>query len=185
MRLTVEDTPIAGLHLVARDLSSDSRGSFGRLFCAEDLATAGFDAPVAQVNRSTTSHTGTIRGLHYQFGEAAEVKLVSCTRGSIFDVAVDLRPTSPTFLKWHGVSLSAENGLAFLVPRGCAHGFQTLTDKVEMIYLHSHPYVASAEAGLYALDQQLSITWPLPPGVMSDRDLNFPTLKVGFAGVDV
>ena len=185
MQLAVQDTPISGLQVVTRGLLIDGRGSFGRLFCADDLGAAGFNTPVAQINRSTTSGMGTIRGLHYQFGEAAEVKLVSCTGGSIFDVAVDLRPTSPTFLKWHGVCLSAENGLALLVPRGCAHGFQVLTEKVEMIYIHSHPYVASAEAGLYALDPRLSISWPLPPGLISDRDLNLPTLKVDFAGVDV
>src|SRR5262249_60523939 len=121
-RLTVTDLPLAGLKLIERQRLGDSRGFFARLFCAEELEAAGWDKPVAQINHSVTARCGTVRGLHFQRPPHAELKLVSCLRGEVWDVAVDARVGSPTFLKWHAERMSGENGRALLVPAACTHG---------------------------------------------------------------
>jgi dTDP-4-dehydrorhamnose 3,5-epimerase len=181
--LTVSDTPIAGVRSVERITRSDARGSLTRLFCARDLEQAGWPEPIAQINHSRTAARGSIRGLHYQLPPGAERKLVSCIRGEIFDVAVDLRRGSPTFLHWHGETLSAANGRALLIPEGCAHGFQALSDDVELIYLHSTFYAPELEAGVSPFDPQLAISWPLPVTAISDRDTGHPPLSSAFEGI--
>ncbi len=182
-RLVVGDTSLAGVRTIDRRVLRDERGHFARLFCAETLSLAGWDGPVAQINESWTAKAGSLRGMHYQVAPHAESKLVTCVRGAVMDVAVDLRRGSPTFLQWHAETLSAENGRAMLLPPGCAHGFQTLTDDVLLIYSHSAPYVPSAEDGVNPLDARIAIAWPLPVTEMSERDRTRSLLPTNFAGV--
>ena len=183
-RLVIEPTPLAGVLRVRRQRLGDARGSFERLFCADELHAAGWTRPVAQVNRTVTAGRGTVRGLHFQRPPHAEMKLVSCTRGAVWDVAVDLRAGSPTFLAWHAERLSAEEGTALLVPEGCAHGFQALVDEVELVYCHSAVYVAEAEAGLHPQDPRLAIGWPLPVAGLSARDAAHAPIGPRFRGID-
>lgn len=182
-RLTVSDLPLAGLKLVERRRIGDSRGSFTRLFCAEELLDAGWHKPIVQINHTVTARRGTVRGMHFQHPPYAEMKLVSCIRGEVWDVAIDLRPDSDSFLHWHAERLSAENGRALLLPEGFAHGFQTLTEDVEMLYCHSAAYAAAAEDGLHALDPKLAIAWPLSVIDLSPRDQRHPLLTELFPGV--
>lgn len=183
-RFVVEDTPLDGLKRVRRRPLGDPRGFLVRLFCADELRDAGWRAPVAQVNQTRTRERGSVRGMHYQRPPHAEMKLVHCLRGEVFDVAVDLRRGSPTFLRWHGERLSEDNGVALLIPEGFAHGLQTLTDDVDLLYCHSAAYVASAEAALHARDPRLAIDWPLPIAALSPRDDAHAFIGADFAGVD-
>lgn len=182
-RFTLEPTPLAGLVTVQRQPLADSRGFLARMFCAQDLAPAGWTWPVAQINHTHTARRGTVRGLHFQHPPAAEAKLVSCLRGAVWDVAVDLRAGSPTFLQWFGAELSAANHRALLIPPGFAHGFQALADDCEMLYLHSTPHAPASEGGLDALDPRLAIAWPLPVAERSPRDAEHPLLAPGFTGL--
>ena len=184
-RLVVSDTALAGVRRVQRQRLGDARGHLTRLFCADELRAAGWDAPVAQINHTFTVRQGTVRGLHYQQPPHAEIKLVSCLRGQVWDVAVDLRRGSPTFLRWHAELLSADNGLALLIPRGCAHGFQTQSDEVEMLYCHNAAYAAAAEGGLHPLDPRLAVAWPLPVACLSPRDAGHPFIGDDFEGVSL
>ena len=182
-RFTVLDTPIAGLKVVERQLLGDNRGFLARLFCAEELATAGWHKPIAQINQTVTQKRGTVRGMHFQHAPHAEMKLVTCLRGAVLDVAVDLRAGSPTYLQWHAEELSATNHRGLLIPEGFAHGFQTLYEDCELIYLHSMAYRLGAEAGLNPKDPMLSITWPLAITELSARDAQHPMLDHQFKGV--
>ncbi len=182
-RFSVSDTPMSGLKLVQRQRLGDARGFLSRLFCETELYLAGWVGPVAQINHTLTVHAGTIRGLHYQRPPHADMKLVSCLRGQAWDVAVDLRAGSPTYLCWHATHLSAENGCALLIPPGFAHGFQALCDNVELLYCHSMAYQPDAEAGIDALDGRLAIGWPLPALLRSGRDSGFAPIAPGFQGV--
>ena len=182
-RFTIRDTPIADLKIVERQQLGDSRGFLSRLFCVEELAAAGWHKPIAQINQTLTQKQGTIRGLHFQNAPYAEMKLVTCLRGSIWDVAVDLRAGSPTFLQWHAEELTAANHRALLIPEGFAHGFQTICDDCELIYLHSRAYTPGAEAGLNPKDSMISIRWPLDIAELSARDAQHPMLNHQFKGV--
>jgi dTDP-4-dehydrorhamnose 3,5-epimerase len=182
-RFIVESTALPGLLCVQRPRLSDARGFFSRLFCASELASAGWQGPVAQINHTHTRQRGTARGLHFQYAPHAEDKLVNCLRGEVFDVAVDLRRGSPTLLHWHSERLSASNGRALLIPRGFAHGFQTLSDDCEMLYLHSSPYAQQAEGALNLREPRLAIAWPLPITELSVRDAAHPYLDAGFSGI--
>ena len=182
-RLALAPLPLAGLFRVQRQPLVDERGFFARLFCAEELAGAGWTAPIAQINQSYTALQGTVRGMHYQQPPHAEMKLVSCLRGEVWDVAVDLRAGSPTFLQWHAEPLSPDNACALLIPPGFAHGFQALTEDAELLYLHSAAYAPGAEAGLNPLDPCLALPWPLPVGEMSERDRSHALLTASFEGV--
>jgi len=182
-RFAVTDLPLTGLKLVVRQRLGDSRGFLSRLFCAEELSAAGWRKPIAQINHTYTALCGTVRGLHLQHPPHAEMKLVSCIRGEVWDVAVDVRAGSPTFLQWHAQCLSADNGRALLIPEGFAHGFQALTDDVELLYCHAAAYNASAETGLNPQDARLAITWPLPITELSVRDAGHALTEYGFEGV--
>lgn len=175
-RFTVTDFPLKGLKRISRTCLGDARGFISRLFCAEELMEAGWNKPIAQINHTYTARRGTVRGLHYQTPPHAEIKLVSCVRGEVYDVAVDLRIDSPTYLQWQAEILSADNGYALLIPEGFAHGFQTLVDDCEMLYLHSAAYAPEAESGLRADDPYLNITWPLKIAEISARDRAHPLL---------
>ncbi len=182
-RFEFHPTPISGLHRIITRKFDDSRGFFTRTFCTEELSGVGWPGPVVQVNLTNTYNKNTVRGLHFQHPPHAEAKLVRCLRGEIWDVVVDLRENSPTFLKWHAEVLSSLNMSSLLIPKGCAHGFQSLTDDVEVLYMHSHFHAPNSEGGLHAKDPVLGIKWPLPLGEMSDRDRSFPFLHHNFKGI--
>ena len=181
--MRISPTPLAGVYVVERASHGDSRGFLARLFCAAELHAAGWAKPIAQVNHTFTAAAGTVRGVHFQRPPHAEMKLVSCVRGEVWDVAVDLRHGSPTFLKWHAERLSAANHRAMLIPQGCAHGFQTLQDNCELVYCHSAPYEPSAEGGIRPDDPALDIPWPLPVRNLSSRDSAHALLTSEFPGL--
>ena len=179
------DTPLLGLKVMQRKRIEDSRGFLSRFFCANEFNAYGFNKAVSQINHTLTRQKGAVRGLHYQQPPHTEVKLVSCLRGEVFDVAVDLRKDSPTFLHWHGELLSDNNQRSLLIPEGFAHGFQTLTEDFELIYLHSAPYVKEAEAVLNVTDPKIDIAWPLNMTELSERDRLHPMIKLDFEGIAV
>jgi len=176
-------TPLARLILVQRKAMEDQRGFLSRLYCAEEFREAGINQPIAQINHTLTRNKGAARGLHFQRPPYADTKLVSCLRGEIFDVAVDLRHDSPTFLQWHGAILSGTNRKSLLIPEGCAHGFQALTEDCELIYLHTAAYHPEAEGALNVADPRLNIAWPLPIGDLSERDRTRPFMGSDFPGI--
>ncbi len=182
-RFSITELPLDGLRCIERQRLGDNRGFLARLFCAEELFPVGWTRPIAQINHTLTARRGTVRGMHFQLPPHAEMKLVSCIRGEIWDVAVDLRAGSSTFLHWHAECLSDENGRAMLIPEGFAHGFQSLSDEAELIYCHSAAYVSQAEAGLNPLDPALQISWPLAVGELSLRDSQHPKLVNTFTGI--
>ena len=182
-RFTAAPTLLKGLTVLTRKPLTDERGFFERIFCAETFAEWGVDAPLAQINQSFTKSKGAVRGLHFQCPPHAETKIVSCLAGEIFDVAVDIRRGSPTYLQWHGEVLSGENHRSMLIPPGFAHGFQTLSDDCRLLYLHTAPHVKETESGLHAMDPDLKISWPLPAGEISDRDAAWPHLPGTFQGI--
>jgi dTDP-4-dehydrorhamnose 3,5-epimerase len=181
--MKVSQTPIDGLMVVATSSRSDHRGSFSRLYCHEELRDVIGQRQIAQINHSQTSNVGAVRGLHYQQGPHAEMKLVRCLKGKVWDVAVDLRHGSPTFLKWHAEELSPDNSNMMVIPEGCAHGFQVLEPGCELLYLHTNFFASSAEGGVRPTDPMLSIGWPLPVKDLSDRDQNLPLLASDFTGL--
>lgn len=174
-----------GLQLVTLDIRRDDRGSFGRMFCRKEMAEAGIAGDIAQVNHSWTARAGTIRGLHFQHPPATETKVIRCLRGAVWDVAVDLRAGSPTFLQWRAVELSADRLALIVIPDGFAHGFQSLTDDAELIYFHSAFYTPELEAGFHCMDARLGITWPLPMSQQSARDQGLPAVPPDFQGLSL
>jgi len=181
--VNVIETPLIDLKIVQSAAHHDSRGVFERLFCARELETLLGRRQVVQINHSKTNSAGAIRGLHFQRPPHAEVKMVRCLRGRIWDVAVDLRPTSPTFLKWYAAELSPESATMLAIPEGFAHGFQALEANSELLYLHTNFYNPSSEGGIRYDDPRLAITWPLTPQDLSVRDLSHPLLNEDFSGV--
>jgi len=173
------ETPLPGAWAIELEEIEDDRGWFARTFDAEEFRARGLNPDVVQCNASFNHRRGTLRGMHYQAEPHGESKLVRCVRGAIFDVAVDLRPDSPTGRAWHGVELSAENRLAFYIPAGLAHGFQTLTDNSEVLYQMGDPYVPEAARGVRWDDPAFGIEWPEPDGerIISERDAGYPDFK--------
>lgn len=182
-RFTITDTPIKDLKVITRQPMGDHRGFLTRIFCSEELAAAGWTAPIAQINHTYTQKKGTVRGLHFQYPSHAEMKLVSCLQGEIWDVAVDIRKDSPTFLHWYAEILSAENNKALLIPEGFAHGFQALTDDVDLLYCHNKPHIAGAEGALHVKDPLLGVAWPEIIVELSERDSRHPFLTSTFKGI--
>lgn len=182
-RFAVSATPLAGLMRLQRIVRRDDRGFLERLLCVQELAPVLGARQVRQVNRSLTRQAGSIRGMHYQHPPHSEMKIVSCLRGAVLDVAVDLRAGSPTFLQWHAEELSAGNHVALVIPEGFAHGFQTLEDDCELLYFHTADYAPAAEAGLDALDPRLAIPWPLSVTDRSARDESHPLIDERFKGL--
>ena len=176
-------TPLAGLVVVQRQPMGDARGYLERMYCADALAAITAGKPIAQINRTLTAKPGVVRGMHFQRPPHAEIKLVSCLRGEVFDVAVDLRQDSPTFLHWHAELLSADNHRSLAIPEGFAHGFQTLTDNCELLYFHTAAYQPAAEDALNARDPRLAIAWPVAISELSPRDTAHPLLSANFKGV--
>ena len=176
-------TPLTGLTLVQRQVHEDDRGRFSRLFSMEGLREHGFSENVSQINHSVSLRRGTVRGMHFQYPPASEAKLVTCIRGCIFDVAVDLRPDSPGYLHWHGIYLSPDNQRSLLIPKGFAHGFQTMEDHSELIYVHSAAYQPELEGGIHPQDETVAIQWPLPVTNLSLRDRSHPPIDESFSGI--
>jgi dTDP-4-dehydrorhamnose 3,5-epimerase len=159
------------------DFHLDDRGRFFRAWCSREFAENGIQFLPLQANMGLSVAEGTTRGMHYQIEPAAEAKLVRCTRGAMFDVALDLRPGSPTWGKWFGTELSEQNGRMLFVPQLCAHGYQTLTANTEMHYMTSQVYTASACRGVRFDDPAFQIQWPLAATVVSDQDRNWPLIS--------
>jgi dTDP-4-dehydrorhamnose 3,5-epimerase len=173
------ETPLAGLYVVEIEPLNDDRGFFARSFCARDFQAQGLEATVAQCNISFNEKAGTLRGLHFQASPREEAKLVRCTRGAIYDVAVDIRPNSRTYLKWYAVELTSENRRMLFIPHGFAHGFQTLVDKSEVFYVMFEFYYPESARGLRWDDPMLGISWPIASQIISDKDRAYPLIDDG------
>jgi dTDP-4-dehydrorhamnose 3,5-epimerase len=170
-------TPLAGAWLIDLEPRRDERGFFARTWCRQELAAQGLDPEIAQESLSFNRRRGTLRGLHLQRPPHDENKIVRCTRGAIWDAIVDLRPHSPTYLRWHGFELSARNRRALYIPKGFAHGFQSLTDNAEIAYRISAFYAPAAADGYRFDDPVFAIQWPLPVTVIAERDLGWPAFR--------
>lgn len=177
-------TPLGGNYLISVNAFSDNRGWFSRYFSKERFDSIGHKAEWVQMNHSFNIRKGTIRGLHFQAGPAKETKLVRCIAGALWDVVVDLRKDSPTYLQSFGQMLSAQNKIMMYVPEGFAHGFQTLTDDCELLYCHTAYYSKDFEGGLRYDDPVLGIQWPEPVSVISERDLSFVLIDSKFKGIE-
>jgi dTDP-4-dehydrorhamnose 3,5-epimerase len=172
----LQEATLAGAYTIEMDRLEDERGFFARSYCAQEFAARGLPVAMPQSSVSFNARRGTLRGLHYQAEPHAEDKLVRCTAGAIYDVIVDLRPGSPTARRWFGVELSAANHRSLFVPKGMAHGFLTLRDDTEVLYMISVPYAAGFERGVRWNDPAIGISWPLAPSLVSARDAAYPLL---------
>ncbi len=179
------ETPLAGAYIIELEPFQDERGFFARLFCQRELAKIGFDKQIVQINHSLSRKKGTIRGMHFQHPPASEIKIIRCIDGAVFDVMVDLRTGSPTFLKWYGLELTKNEMRMVYIPEGFAHGFQALTDNAELIYFVSAFYSPKREGGLRFDDPAVAIQWPLPTGDVSAKDRNFSLIGSRFTGVKI
>ncbi len=168
--------PIPGAYLLGLDELEDERGFFARVFCREEFLARGLNPDVVQCSLSFNHRRATLRGMHYQAEPHAEAKLVRCTRGAVYDVVLDLRAGSPTYLQWAAAELSAGNRRAVYVPEGCAHGFQTLEDGTDVYYQMSAPYQPESARGVRWDDPAHGIAWPLPDPVVGERDRSFAWL---------
>jgi len=173
-------TPLTGAFTIDLEKRGDDRGFFARLFCEREFAEAGLETRFVQINTSLSARRGTLRGLHYQLPPFAEVKVVRCIRGALWDVILDLRAGSPSFGRWFGAELSAENRRMMYVPRGFAHGFITLTEDAEALYLVSAFYSPDHERGVRFDDPAHGIAWPMAPVEMSGKDRSWPDLSEDF-----
>lgn len=178
-------TPLAllGSYEITPSPFADSRGWFARTYCKNEFAAIGHEKEWVQLNHSFTTNKGTIRGMHYQLPPFREIKMVRCIAGAVFDVIVDLREGSPTFLQWYGTKLSATNKKMLYIPEGFAHGFQTLADDSELIYHHSEFYTPGYEGGIRHSDPMVNIQWPLALTNISDRDAQFSFINPNFKGI--
>lgn len=175
-RLNIKKLNLDGLHLIERVSLGDERGFLSRIWCSDEMKEAGWSESMAQVNHTYNQKCGTVRGLHFQREPYEEKKLVTCIKGKIWDVVVDIRPNSSTYLHWHSEELSENNMRALMIPEGFAHGYQTLSDDVEILYCHSNFFNEGSEGGLNPHDPKLSINWPLEITTISSRDSNHPLI---------
>lgn len=178
-------TPIDGVFVAETTPYADQRGMFVRSYCERELAAAIGERRIVQINMSRTRAVGAVRGLHFQRPPHAEMKLIRCVKGKVFDVAVDLRVGSPTFLHWHAEELSPDNARMMIIPEGCAHGFQALATDSELLYLHTAFYAPESEGAVLYSDARLNIAWPLHVTDLSDRDRKHPPLTADFAGISL
>lgn len=180
--MKILDTQITDLKVVQSLPHLDARGAFTRLFCARELRPLVGERQIAQINYSRTTRAGAVRGMHFQRAPHAEMKMIRCIRGRIWDVAIDLRAGSPTFLRWHAQELTNEDAQMLVIPEGFAHGYQALEPNSELLYLHTAFYHPPSEGGLRYDDPRLAISWPMPPQDISSRDLSHPLLNANFTG---
>jgi dTDP-4-dehydrorhamnose 3,5-epimerase len=181
--LRISKVDLDGVQVVDATPYADDRGSFARWFCSRELVDVLSGRTIMQINYSRTVRVGAVRGLHFQHPPHGEMKLIRCLRGRVFDVAVDLRADSPTFLRWHAEELSADNARMVVIPEGFAHGYQVLEPDSELLYLHTATYEPSAEGGLRFNDPTLAIQWPLAVTELSPRDANHPLIDSSFNGI--
>lgn len=181
--MTFEETLLKGSYVVSLQPFKDERGWFARTYCKNEFAAIGHTKEWLQLNHSFTNKKGTIRGMHFQLPPFSEIKLVRCIAGAVYDVIVDLRKDSPTFLQHVGVELSSSNKKMMYIPEGFAHGFQALTDDCELLYHHSQFYLPGVEAGIKYNDPKINIEWPLPDGLVSDRDNTHQLIDINFKGL--
>jgi dTDP-4-dehydrorhamnose 3,5-epimerase len=179
------NTPLEGSRVIELEGRGDDRGFFARYFCEREFTANGLQARFVQINNSLSTRKGTLRGLHYQLPPAAEVKVIRCVRGALWDVIVDLRPDSPTYKQWFGAELNAENRLMMYVPQGFAHAILTLSDDAEAIYLVSNFYSPEHERGVRWNDAAVGIAWPIEPVEISPKDANWPDLDPSFHGIEL
>jgi dTDP-4-dehydrorhamnose 3,5-epimerase len=171
------ETALPGVFIIEPERREDRRGFFARTWCEEEFAAHGLNPRLVQCSVSLNVLRGTLRGMHYQAPPRAEAKLIRCTRGAIWDVALDLRPGSHTFRRHFGAELTAENHLALYIPEGVAHGFQTLEDNTEVLYQMSATYAPDAARGVRFDDPAFGIRWPIPEPILLDRDRNYPSVE--------
>jgi dTDP-4-dehydrorhamnose 3,5-epimerase len=171
------ETEVVGAKVIDPTPHQDDRGRFMRAWCAKEFEENRIHFVPVQANMGLSVRKGTVRGMHFQEAPALEAKLVRCTRGAMFDVVLDLRPESPSYRKWYGLELTAENGRMLYVPEGCAHGYQTMEDATEMHYMASEVYTPSAARGVRFDDPAFGIQWPLPAVAVSEQDRNWPLVK--------
>ena len=183
--MNFESTGLAGSYVIDIFAIEDERGWFARTFCKDEFAEIGHTKEWVQMNHSFTNEAGTIRGIHFQKPPFSEIKLIRCIAGKVFDVIVDLRKKSETFLKWVGIELSEENKKMIYIPEGFAHGFQTLTDNCQLIYNHSAYYTPGSEGGIKYNDAMININWPVAVKNISERDNNHPLLDRNFEGLNI
>jgi dTDP-4-dehydrorhamnose 3,5-epimerase len=176
--------PLKGAFLIELEKRGDERGFFARFFCEREFAGAGLATRFTQINNSLSAKRGTLRGMHYQLAPAAEVKVVRCVRGALFDAIVDLRPDSPTFARWFGAELNEDNRLMMYVPRGFAHAILTLRDDTEALYLVSDFYSPENERGLRWNDPRFAIDWPMQPVEISAKDAAWPDFDPVFHDIE-
>jgi dTDP-4-dehydrorhamnose 3,5-epimerase len=174
--------PLRGAYTIELEKRGDDRGFFARAFCQREFEAADIPMPIVQINNSLSAKAGTLRGLHYQLPPAAEVKVVRCVRGALYDVIIDLRPDSPTFARWFGTELTAENRLMMYAPQGFAHGFITLTDDTEAFYLTNAFYAPQEERGIRFDDPRFGVVWPRTPVDVSQKDRDWPDFDASFHG---
>ena len=174
---------ILGAYLIKLTPFTDERGAYTRLFCQDEFKQIGFDKSIVQVNHSHNIQKGTLRGMHFQHSPHAEVKIIRCLQGKVYDVMVDLRENSPTFLKYFTVELSVAAYNAVYIPEGCAHGFQTLENDCQLLYFHTRFYNKASEGGIRYDDPMINIEWPLPPQNITDKDMAYPFLNHSFKGI--
>lgn len=177
--------PLENAFLIELEKKGDNRGFFARFFCKKEFSAAGLETDFVQINNSLSAKKGTLRGLHYQLPPSSEVKVVRAIKGALYDVIIDIRKGSPTFGKWFGAELNEDNRLMMYVPRGFAHGFITLSDNVEALYLVSDFYSPNQERGICYNDPFINITWPISPIEISEKDLNWPLLANTFDGINL
>lgn len=183
--MKIRATNISGAVVVEGKENIDNRGSFSRFFCEQTLAKFIGNRRISQINHSQTKNVGAVRGMHFQYPPHAELKIVRCIRGRVWDVLIDLRKGSPTFMRWHAEELSSANSCMLVIPEGCAHGFQVLAPDSELLYLHTAAYNPSAEGALRYDDPQLAICWPLPVTDLSERDKSHALLSRHFTGIEI
>ena len=183
--MKVTNTNIKDLIIIEPELITDERGSFSRVFCKNELKSILNNKDILQINHSFNKSKGVIRGMHFQYPPKAEIKIIKCIRGEVFDVAVDLRRNSPTFLKWHGEVLSSNNMKMMFIPEGFAHGFQIMEENSELIYLHTEFYSPDCEDGLHYNESKIGIKWPLEVSGISDKDKGYDFLAQDFTGIQL
>lgn len=180
-----EKTPLQGLYVIELEPYKDKRGTFTRVYCEKELEEIDFEDRIVQINHSLTKEKGSIRGMHFQHPPMAEIKFVKCVSGRIYDVAIDLRKNSQTYLDWFSQILSEDNQKLMYIPEGFAHGFQTLENNCEILYLHSQFYDKDLESGIRYNDPQIGIEWPLPITKISERDKTHKLLDNKFKGIEL
>ena len=176
-------TPLKGAYTIETELFQDDRGWFTRTFCKTEFLEISHKGEFVQINHSHTNQKGTIRGMHYQLQPFSEIKLIRCIRGEVFDVIIDIRKGSPTFLQYFSVTLSDENMKMIYIPEGFAHGFQTLRNHAELIYHHTNFYTPGMEGGIRFNDPAININWPEKVQMISEKDKNIPILSNAFQGI--